>query len=163
MRCSGCNGATHHLKSSPHTVTCSGSDCNASECCDIKPTECGAGLFLDGGLCSPCIDHCDECDDATTCSVCATDYDLEDNNCVFRCSIENCVDCVNATSCAVCASGFALQSTGCNGMLTCCTALNLEDVLEAAVDSVDSLLARRPERTCRACYNRARDSTSPSP
>ena len=42
--------------------------------------ECGAGLFLDGGLCSPCIDHCDECDDATTCSVCATDYDLEDNN-----------------------------------------------------------------------------------
>ena len=54
----------------------------------------------------PCIEHCDECDNGTTCKKCYVNYKIEGNICVPK--VENCEEYNEDESCKKCIDGYGL-------------------------------------------------------
>jgi proprotein convertase subtilisin/kexin type 5 len=84
------------------------------------------------------ISNCLQCNGASTCSVCALQYQLSSDakSCLASCltAVPNCETCSNTTACLTCGSGYTLSNASCT-----------------PVCSIASCLLCASKTTCMAC------------
>jgi len=106
------------------------SSCPSDPTCDA----CRDGYALSGGSCTPCsVSDCRLCaSDAGTCTACAGDRSLVNNQCI-QCPA-NCASCSAADSCDTCEAGYATNSQG-DCILVCES--RATSALDSIVDSIN--------------------------
>jgi hypothetical protein len=87
--------------------------------------ECEGGQWINGDTCEACESNCDGCSDNATCTDCADNYYLLDENCVSSCPAEgayyndtgicsdcadNCNACTDDETCTDCVAGFFIDA-----------------------------------------------------
>lgn len=105
---------------------------------DTCVTECEAGFYDNGGVCSPCETDCEKCNDDVTCTKCNAGVYLYQADCIATCpvgspaqtdsnSIDICGPC--HSSCATCVS-----TTATDDCVTCSSASPTFSANEAVSD-----------------------------